>query len=316
MQINAKMNAITLATACALAASAQAQSQEQVVRVAHVGPLSGPVAHVGKDNENGARMAIDDLNAKGIVIDGKKIKFVLQAEDDASDPKQATSVAQKLVDAKVAAVIGHLQSGTSIPASKIYYDAGIPQISPSATSTKYTQQGFNTTFRLVANDTQLGAAMGRYAAKTLHAKRIAVIDDRTAYGQGLATQFAKDAKANGVEIVTIQYTSDRAIDFGAILTAVKAKKPDLIFFGGIDASAGAMLRQIRQLRINARFMGGDAVCTSALPRLAGEGLVDDNVYCAIAGGVEDNAPIKAFKAAYKKNTRPTLSSTRRTPTMP
>ncbi len=300
MQINTKMNAITLATACALAASAQAQSHEQVVKVAHVSPLSGPVAHVGKDNENGARMAIDDLNAKGVVIDGKKIKFVLQSEDDASDPKQATSVAQKLVDAKVVAVIGHLQSGTSIPASKIYYHAGIPQISPSTTSTKYTQQGFNTTFRVVTNDTKLGAAMGRYAAKTLRARRIAVIDDRTAYGQGLAIEFTKDAKANGVEIVTIQYTSDRTIDFSAILTAVKAKKPDLIFFGGIDASAGAMLRQIRQLRINARFMGGDAVCTSALPRLAGEGLIDDNVYCAIAGGVEDNAPLEAFKAVYKK----------------
>jgi len=300
MQINAKMSAITLAITAALATTAQAQTQEQVVKIAHVGPITGPVAHVGKDNENGARMAIDDLNAKGIVIDGKKIKFVLQAEDDASDPKQATSVAQKLVDAKVAAVIGHLQSGTSIPASKIYFDAGIPQISPSATSAKYTQQGFNTTFRVVANDSQLGAVMGRYAAKTLHAKRIAVIDDRTAYGQGLATEFAKDAKANGVEIVATQYTSDRAIDFSAILTAVKAKKPDLIFFGGIDASAGAMLRQIRQLGINAKFMGGDAICTSALPRLAGEGLVDDNVYCAIAGGVEDNAPLDAFKAAYKK----------------
>lgn len=302
MQINAKINVVTLVAACVLAAGAQAQtpSQDQVVRIAHVGPITGPVAHVGKDNENGARMAIDDLNARGIVIDGKKIKFVLQAEDDASDPKQATSVAQKLVDAKVAAVIGHLQSGTSIPASKIYYDAGIPQISPSATSSKYTQQGFNTTFRVVANDAQLGAVMGRYAAKTLQARRIAVIDDRTAYGQGLATQFVKEAKANGVAIVATQYTSDRAIDFSAILTAIKARKPDLIFFGGIDASAAAMLRQIRQLGIQARFMGGDAICTSALPRLAGEGLIDDNLYCAIAGGVEDNLALDAFKAAYKK----------------
>jgi branched-chain amino acid transport system substrate-binding protein len=221
MQINAKMTSLTIAIACALAGTVQAQ--EQVVKIAHVGPITGPVAHVGKDNENGARMAIEDLNAKGIVIDGKKIKFVLQAEDDASDPKQATTVAQKLVDANVAAVIGHLQSGTSIPASKIYFDAGIPQISPSATSAKYTQQGFNTTFRVVANDAQLGAALGRYAAKTLHAKRIAVIDDRTAYGQGLAAEFVKDAKANGVEIVATQYTSDRATDFNAVLTAVKAK---------------------------------------------------------------------------------------------
>ncbi|AIY39277.1 Leucine-, isoleucine-, valine-, threonine-, and alanine-binding protein [Collimonas arenae] len=298
MQINAKNT--LLAAAMTLTMATAVQAQEQVVKIAHVGPITGPVAHVGKDNENGARMAIDDLNAKHLVIGGKKIKFVLQAEDDGSDPKQATSVAQKLVDAKVAAVIGHLQSGTSIPASKIYFDAGIPQISPSATSAKYTEQGFNTTFRVVANDSQLGAAMGRYAAKVLHAKKVAVIDDRTAYGQGLATEFLKDAKANGVDIVSTQYTNDRATDFSAILTAVKAKQPDLIFFGGIDASAGTMLRQMRQLGITAKFMGGDAICTAALPRLAGEGLLDDQVYCAIAGGVENQAPLDAFKAAYKQ----------------
>jgi len=298
MQINVKTTLLGAAIALTLATAAQAQ--EQVVKIAHVGPITGPVAHVGKDNENGARMAIDDLNARHLVIGGRPVKFVLQAEDDGSDPKQATSVAQKLVDAKVAAVIGHLQSGTSIPASKIYFDAGIPQISPSATSAKYTEQGFNTTFRVVANDAQLGAAMGRYAAKTLHAKKIAVIDDRTAYGQGLATEFLKDAKANGVDIVSTQYTNDRATDFSAILTAVKAKQPDLIFFGGIDASAGTMLRQMRQLGITAKFMGGDAICTGALPRLAGEGLLDDQVYCAIAGGVENQAPLDAFKAAYKQ----------------
>lgn len=296
--IHVKTTSLTVAMAFALVGTVRAQ--EQVVKIAHVGPTTGPVAHVGKDNENGARMAIDDLNAKGIVIDGKKIKFVLQAEDDASDPKQATTVAQKLVDAQVAAVVGHLQSGTSIPASKIYFDAGIAQISPSATSAKYTQQGFNTTFRVVANDAQLGAAMGRYAARVLHAKKIAVIDDRTAYGQGLATEFVKDAKANGVDIVVTQYTNDRATDFSAILTAVKARQPDLIFFGGFDASAGPMLRQIRQLGIKAKFMGGDAICTSALPRLAGDGLSDDRVYCAIAGGVEETGPLDAFKAAYKK----------------
>lgn len=300
MQMKATMLSLTAVIVLALADTASAR--EQVVNIAHVGPLSGPVAHVGKDNENGARMAIEELNARNISIGGKKIQFVLRAEDDASDPKQATTVAQKLVDAKVAAVIGHLQSGTSIPASKIYYDAGIPQISPSATSAKYTQQGFNTTFRVVANDSQLGGAMGRYAAQILQAKNIAIIDDRTAYGQGLAEEFMKDAKINGVNIVATQYTNDRASDFSAILTAIKAKKPDLIFFGGIDASAGAMLRQMRQLGITAKFMGGDAICTSALPRLAGEGLVDDQVVCAIAGGVEASgqAKLDAFKAAYKK----------------
>jgi branched-chain amino acid transport system substrate-binding protein len=292
---------IPLAAAIALSLSAGAYAQEQVVKIAHVGPITGPIAHIGKDNENGARMAIEELNKQGITLDGKKTRFALMAEDDASDPKQATAVAQKLVDAKVAGVIGHVNSGTSIPASKIYYDAGIPQISPSTTSAKYTQQGFNTTFRVVANDSQLGGALGRYAANTLHAKTAAVIDDRTAYGQGLAEEFTKAAKAAGMTIVATQYTNDKATDFNAILTSFKAKKPDVVFFGGLDAGAGPMLRQMKQLGIQAKFMGGDAICTSDLPKLAGDGISNDQVICAEAGGVEESARkgLDAYKTAYK-----------------
>ncbi|AMP03440.1 receptor ligand binding region family protein [Collimonas pratensis] len=290
-----------LAAAIALSLAASAHAQEQVVKIAHVGPITGPIAHIGKDNENGARMAIEALNVQGITLDGKKTRFVLVAEDDASDPKQATAVAQKLVDAKVAGVIGHVNSGTSIPASKIYYDAGIPQISPSTTSAKYTQQGFNTTFRVVANDSQLGGALGRYAANTLHAKTAAVIDDRTAYGQGLAEEFSKAAKAAGMTIVSSQFTNDKATDFNAILTSFKAKKPDVVFFGGLDAGAGPMLRQMRALGIKAKFMGGDAICTSDLPKLAGDGISNDQVICAEAGGVEEAARkgLNDFRTAYK-----------------
>jgi len=293
---------IPLAAAIALSFAGSAFAQEQVVKIAHVGPITGPIGHIGKDNENGAKMAIEELNAQGITLDGKKTKFVLISEDDASDPKQATAVAQKLVDAKVAGVIGHVNSGASIPASKIYYDAGIPQISPSTTSAKYTQQGYNTTFRVVANDSQLGGALGRYAAKTLHAKTAAVIDDRTAYGQGLAEEFTKAAKAAGMTIVATQYTNDKATDFNAILTSFKTKKPDVVFFGGLDAGGGPMLRQMKQLGIKAKYMGGDAICTSDLPKLAGDGMSNDQVICAEAGGVEESARkgLEDFKAAYKK----------------
>ncbi|WP_038486292.1 branched-chain amino acid ABC transporter substrate-binding protein [Collimonas arenae] len=289
------------AAAIALSLAASAHAQEQVVKIAHVAPTTGPIAQIGKDNENGARMAIEELNAQGITLDGKKTRFVLVAEDDASDPKQATTVAQKLVDAKVAGVIGHVNSGTSIPASKIYYDAGIPQISPSTTSAKYTQQGFNTTFRVVANDSQLGSALGRYAANTLHAKTAAVIDDRTAYGQGLAEEFSKAAKAAGMTIVASQFTNDKATDFNAILTSFKAKQPDVVFFGGLDAGAGPMLRQMKQLGIKAKFMGGDAICTSTLPKLAGDSISNDQVICAEAGGVEESGKkaLDGFKTAYK-----------------
>jgi branched-chain amino acid transport system substrate-binding protein len=282
--------------------AASANAQEQIVKIGHVAPLSGQVAHLGKDNENGARMAVDVLNTKNLRIGGKKIKFVLLAEDDAATPQQGTAAAQKLVDAKVNGVIGHLNSGTTIPASKIYNDAGIPQISPSATNPKYTQQGFKGAFRVVANDGQLGGALGRYAANTLHAKNIAIIDDRTAYGQGVADEFAKSAKAAGINIIGRQYTNDKATDFNAILTAIKGKNPDLIFFGGMDAVAGPMLRQMKQLGIRAKYMGGDGICTEQLPSLAGDGMLDGQVVCAEAGGVEENQKkgLDEFRAAYSK----------------
>ena len=302
MQFKTKM--IPLAGAIAFALAGTASAQEQIVKIGHVGPISGAIAHLGKDNENGAKMAIDELNAKGTMIGGKKVKFELLTEDDAADPKQGTAVAQKLVDAKVNGVIGHLNSGTTIPASKIYYEAGIPQISPSATNPKYTQQGFKTAFRVVANDGQLGGTLGRYAVQILKAKKVAVIDDRTAYGQGVAEEFVKGAKGKsaGIEIVSNQFTTDKATDFNAILTSIKSKNPDVVFFGGMDAVAGPMLRQMKQLGINAKFMGGDGICSEALATLAGDGMADGQVVCAEAGGVEDaqKKGMEDFKAAYKK----------------
>lgn len=285
-------------------AAAAAGGGETVIKIGHAAPLTGGIAHLGKDNENGAKMAIDELNAKGVKIGGKTAKFELLAEDDAGDPKQATSVAQKLVDAKANGVIGHLNSGCTIPASKIYYEAGIPEISPSSTNPKYTQQGFNTAFRVVANDGQLGGTLGRYAVQINKAKKIAVIDDRTAYGQGVAEEFVKGAKskAAGVEIVAQEYTNDKATDFNAILTKIKSKNPDVVFFGGMDAVAGPMLRQMKQLGIHAKFMGGDGICSEELATLAGDAMADGQVVCAEAGGVEESGKkaMDEFRANYKK----------------
>ncbi len=285
-----------------LAAATTAGAQEQIVKIGHVAPLSGSIAHLGKDNENGARMAIDALNAKGLTIDGKKVKFQLLAEDDGANPQQATAVAQKLVDAKVNGVIGHLNSGTTMPASTIYNTHGIPQISPSATNPKYTQRGYKGAFRVVANDKQLGGALGRYAATSLKIKNVAIVDDRTAYGQGVADEFAKAAKAAGINIVGREYTNDKAPDFKALLTAIKGKRPELIFFGGMDAIGGPMLRQMKELGISAKFMGGDGICTEQLPSLAGAGMGDEQVVCAEAGGVEESQKktIEAFRADYRK----------------
>ena len=294
-----KFIAVAIALAFAASATTSAGAQE-IVKIGHVGPVSGAQSHLGKDNENGANMAVNDLNAKGIKIGGKPVKFVLVLEDDGADPKQGTTVAQKLVDAKVNGVVGHLNSGTTVPASRIYYNAGIPQVSPASTNPVYTKQKFDTAFRVVANDAKLGGTLGKYAVDKLGAKKIAVIDDRTAYGMGVATEFVKGAK--GAQIVDKQFTNDKATDFNAILTSIKAKNPDLVFFGGMDAVGGPLLRQMKALGIKAKFMGGDGVCTDALPRLAGTAAADGVVTCAEAGGVppELQKNMDDFRARYKK----------------
>ncbi|OYU28825.1 MAG: branched chain amino acid ABC transporter substrate-binding protein [Burkholderiales bacterium PBB2] len=289
-----KLNVVVGAVALML--SGAAMSQDLVVKIGHVGPTSGAIAHLGKDNELGARMAITELNAKGVMIGGKKAKFELLAEDDAGDPKQGTAAAQKLVDSKVNGVVGHLNSGTSIPASKVYSDAGIPQISPSATNPKFTRNGYKTTFRVVADDVHLGGTLGKYAVKELKGQSIAVIDDRTAYGQGVADEFEKG------KVVGREFTTDKATDFTAILTNLKAKKPDVVFFGGMDAVAGPMLRQMKQLGIEAKFVGGDGICSGELPKLAAGTMGDGQVVCAEAGGVEGESKktSDAFKAKFKE----------------
>ncbi|WP_306396424.1 branched-chain amino acid ABC transporter substrate-binding protein [Telluria beijingensis] len=295
------MNKKMLAVAVMSTAAGVAPAQE-VVRIAHVAGLTGPVAYFGKDTENGARMAIEALNARGVTIGGKKVTFQLVAEDDAADPKQATTVAQKLVDAKVNGVIGHQTSGTTIPASKIYHTAGIPQISHSSTSPKYTQQGFNTAFRVIANDVQLGQALGRYATGTMKAKRVAVVDDRTAYGQGLATEFSRSLQKQGGSVVAREFTNDKATDFSAIVTRIRATRPDLVFFGGMNATAGPMLRQMKQLGMNVRMMGGDGICSDEIHKLSGGTMGDGQVVCAEAGGVQGDAKagMDRFRADYRK----------------
>jgi len=293
-----KLNVIVAAAAAVLTGTVMAQ--DMVVKIGHVGPMSGAQAHYGKDNENGARMAIEDLNAKGVTIGGKKVKFELVAEDDAADPKQGTSAAQKLCDAKVAGVAGHLNSGTTIPASSVYNQCGIHHVTPSATNPKLTQQGFKTTFRLLANDNALGAGLALHAANNLKLKKIAIIDDRTAYGQGVAEVFKKIAMAQGIQIVDEQFTNDKATDFMAILTAIKSKAPDGVFYGGMDPQAGPMLRQMDQLGLsNVRFFGGDGICTAKLAELSGGAKSLNNVVCAEGGASLDKMPGgKAWKARY------------------
>jgi branched-chain amino acid transport system substrate-binding protein len=313
--MQAKLSVVALSVAAALAMTACGKKEEPkpaaapaapapaakpviVVKLGHVAPMTGPQAHLGKDNENGARLAIEELNAQGLEIGGAKASFELLAEDDQADPKQGSIVAQKLVDAKVQGVIGHLNSGTTIPASKLYSDAGIPQISGSATNPKYTQQGFKTAFRVMANDVQQGKALGEFAAKQ-GAKTVAIVDDRTAYGQGLADEFRKAAEAAGIKVVATEYTNDKATDFKAILTKIKSKKPDLVFYGGMDAQGGPMAKQMKELGIKAKFLGGDGVCTPEFMKLGGE--ASEGNYCSLPGmPLEKLAKGPEFKDKFNK----------------
>ncbi|MEY2632484.1 MAG: hypothetical protein RIR00_1138 [Pseudomonadota bacterium] len=269
-----------LGLAAAIALIGCGPKAEPTIKIGHVAPMTGPQAHLGKDNENGARLAIEELNAKGLEIGGAKVKFELIAEDDQADPKQGTLVAQKFVDAKVHGVIGHLNSGTTIPASKIYADAGIPQISGSATNPTYTNQGFKTAYRVMANDVQQGKALGEFAAK-LGIKTVAIIDDRTAYGKGLADEFNKAAVAAGLQVVATEYTDDKAVDFKAILTNIKAANPEMVFYGGMDAQGGPLVKQAAELGISSKFLTGDGGCTPEFIKLGGA--ATENQYCSLPG---------------------------------
>ncbi len=267
--------------ACGKKESAKADSDTLTVKIGNVAPLTGPNAHLGKDNENGARLAVEEINKQGLVINGKKITLEFVGEDDASDPKQGTQVAQKLVDQKVVAIVGHLNSGVSIPASKIYSEAGIVQLSPSSTNPEYTNQGFKTTYRLVGTDAQQGPVLARFAIDKLKAKNIAIVDDSTQYGKGLADEFEKTVIALGGKIVVHEATNDKATDFKAILTKIKSKKPDIILYGGMDATGGPFAKQAKELGISAKIIGGDGICSPTLAQLAGDAV--ESVICSTVG---------------------------------
>ena len=291
-------NSIALAAAALLLASQAALAQEQVVKIGITGPLSGANAFAGKDNENGVRLALEELNAKKVSVGGKTIKFELKSEDDQGDPKAGVAVAQKLVDAGVRFVLGPYNSGVAIPASRIYNDAGAI-MSTVGTNPKVTQSGYKAVFRMVASDTQLGASMAGYAAKQLKLKNIGVIDDRTAFGQGIAMEFVKQAKASGITVAAHEFTTDKATDFAAILTKLKSKNVDAIFFGGYAPQGAPMVRQMRQLGLNVKLLGGDTLCSPEMAKLGGDA-IGENVLCAQGGAILDKqADGPAFQARYK-----------------
>lgn len=289
---------LPIAGAILLFASQLASAQE-VVKIGVSGPLSGANAFAGKDNENGARLAIEELNARKIKVGGKVVTFALSSEDDQGDPKAGVAVAQKFVDNGIKFVLGPYNSGVAIPASRVYNEAGI-LMSTVGTNPKVTQAGYKTVFRIVASDTQVGSSVADYAAKQLKVKTVGVIDDRTAFGQGIAMEFVKQARRSGLKVAGHEFTTDKSTDFAAILTALKARKVDAIFFGGYAPQGAPMVRQMRQLGLNAKLLGGDTLCSPEMAKLGGDA-VGENVLCAQGGAILEKQPGgPAFKANYKK----------------
>lgn len=286
-----------IVAAMSVAGTAYAQQVEDV-KIGFAGPMTGAQAHYGADFQNGITLAVEEMNATKPVIGGKPVRFVLDSADDQADPRTGTTVAQKLVDDGVKGMLGHFNSGTTIPASRIYANAGIPEIA-MATAPEYTQQGFKTTFRMMTSDTQQGSVAGTFAAKDLKMKKIAIVDDRTAYGQGLADQFAKAAKAAGATIVDREFTNDKAVDFKAILTKLKATNPDLIYYGGADSQAAPMVKQMKSLGVKAPLMSGEMVHTPTFLKIAGSAA--EGTIASLAGLPLDDMPGgKVYVVKYKK----------------
>jgi ABC-type branched-subunit amino acid transport system substrate-binding protein len=293
-----KMNMAPLALAALLLAS-HATAAEKVVKIGVSGPLSGSNAFAGKDNENGVRLAVEELNAQKIKVGADTLRFELMSEDDQGDPKQGVSVAQKFADAGVKYVLGPYNSGVAIPASRVYNDNGI-LMSTVGTNPKITQSGYPTVFRIVASDLQVGASMAAYAAKELKVKNVGVIDDRTAFGQGIAMEFKRQAQKAGLKVAGHEFTTDKASDFAAILTALKARRVDAVFFGGYAPQAAPMARQMKQLGLNVPLLGGDTLCSPEMAKLGGPA-VGENVRCAQAGAIlARQAGGPAFQASYKQ----------------
>jgi branched-chain amino acid transport system substrate-binding protein len=307
LQVGVTVIAAAVAAAFTLVGCGPQTGGGAEVKIGHAGPLTGGIAHLGKDNENGARLAIEEANAAKITIDGKQVKFALVAEDDQADPKVGTTVAQKMVDAKVVGVVGHLNSGVTIPASSIYNQATIPMITGSATNPKLTEQGYKNVFRVVARDDQQGPAVASYLAANNKPKVVAVIDDATAYGEGIANEVEKTLKAANIEVLPREKGTDKTTDWKAILTKLRGRNPDAVFYGGMDATGGPLLKQGRELGIKAVFSFGDGACTDKMKELAGDAA--EGLLCSQAG-IPPQAASKKFLDAYKKkfNVDPILYS--------
>ncbi len=245
------------------AAGAQAQAQ---IKIAVAGPITGQYAAFGVQLRNGAQQAVADINKAGGVL-GQQLSLTIG--DDACDPRQAVSVANQFADQGVKFVAGHYCSGSSIPASKVYGEEGILEITPASTNPDYTDQGGWQTFRLCGRDDQQGKVAGDYVAAHFKGERVAVLNDNTAYGKGLADQTQKNLVADGVQPALVQTYTPGEKDYSAVVSRMKDAGIQVIYLGGYHTEAGLIIRQAKEQGMNATLIGGDALMTKEFWQIAG-----------------------------------------------
>lgn len=251
-----KLFGTMLAAASALAFAATAAAD---IPIAVVGPLTGKDAAFGEQMKAGAVQAVADINAKGGVL-GQKL--VLELGDDACDGKQAVAVANQMAGKKVRLVAGHFCSGASIPASDVYAEENIIQISPGSTNPKLTEAGKKNVFRVCGRDDQQGQVAGDFLAKRFAGKKIAIVHDKTAYAQGLADETKKQLNKNGVQEVMYETITPGEKDYSALVSKLKAAGIEVLYYPGYFTEAGLIVRQMRQQGMNTVMVSGDALVTN------------------------------------------------------
>ena len=280
-----------LALGLAIAAPAFAQD----ISVGVAGPMTGGEATFGRQLKNGAEQAVADINAAGGVL-GKKLK--LEIGDDACDPKQARSVGEKFAGMKVPVVVGHYCSSSSIPASEAYAEGGVLQITPASTNPAFTEKGLWNTFRVCGRDDQQGSVAGQYIAKTFKGKNVAIINDKTTYGKGLADETQKALEKAGMKAKTIESYNKGDKDFTALVSKLKRDNIDIVFVGGYHQEAGLILRQMRDQGMKTVLMAGDALADKEFASITGPAA--EGVLFTFGPDPRNKPTAKALVEAFKK----------------
>ena len=289
------LTGLALGLGLALAGPANAQ-----LKMGVAGPITGPNAAFGAQLKNGAEQAIEDINAAGGIL-GQKI--VLSIGDDASDPKQGVSLANKFASEGVKMVVGHFNSGVSIPSSEVYMESGIVQITPASTNPKFTERKMWNTFRTCGRDDQQGAVAGGYLAKNFKGKKVAVVHDKTPYGKGLADETQKAMNKLGLKEVAYEGINTGEKDYSALVSKLKQANIDVIYFGGLHTEAGLIIRQMRDQGLKAPMMSGDGITDKEFVQIAGPGA--DGTLMTFGPDARKNPGAKDVVAKFKaKNIDP------------